>query len=132
MHLCRNANLLGTTGSTPPARPGFPEHYPQHFNIDVRLTQYKGQENNHGRFSQSYQAACTNIILSQSYLTFIMPKSCIICRAAESPELQLQHCAQCQSALYCFKTCHRKYWETQHKKICKLFNVGHGDMRDTD
>jgi hypothetical protein len=59
-----------------------------------------------------------------------MPKSCIICSAVASPDLQLQYCATCQSALYCSKACQRKDWkEQQHKKICKLLNVGHGDMQ---
>jgi hypothetical protein len=57
-----------------------------------------------------------------------MPKSCIICSAVASPELQLQYCAQCQSALYCSKACQREDWK-QHKKICKLLNVGHGDRQ---
>jgi hypothetical protein len=58
-----------------------------------------------------------------------MPKSCIVCSAVASPDLQLQYCAQCQSALYCSKTCQRKDWKKQHKQICKLLNVGHGDMQ---
>jgi hypothetical protein len=58
-----------------------------------------------------------------------MPKSCIICRAIASPDLQLQYCAQCQSALYCSKVCQRKDWKNQHKKICKFLVVGHGDMQ---
>jgi hypothetical protein len=58
-----------------------------------------------------------------------MLRSCIVCKAEASPELQLQYCAICQSALYCSKTCQRKDWKTQHKKICKFLNVGHGDMQ---
>jgi hypothetical protein len=59
-----------------------------------------------------------------------MPKSCIVCSAVESlPDLQLQYCTQCQSALYCSKTCQRKDWKKQHKKICKFLNVGHGGMQ---
>jgi hypothetical protein len=41
----------------------------------------------------------------------------------------LQYCAACQSALYCSGACQRKDWKQQHKKICKLLNVGHGDMQ---
>jgi hypothetical protein len=43
-----------------------------------------------------------------------MPKSCIICSAVASLDLQLP------------KACQRKDWKKQHKKICKLLNVGHG------
>jgi hypothetical protein len=57
-------------------------------------------------------------------------KSCIICSAVASPDLQLQYCAQCQSAKYCSKDCQRIDWrEKQHKQICKLLNVGHGDLQ---
>jgi hypothetical protein len=59
----------------------------------------------------------------------MMPKNCIVCSAEASPDLQLQYCARCQSALYCSKACQRKDWKKQHKKICKLLNVGHGDMQ---
>jgi hypothetical protein len=58
-----------------------------------------------------------------------MPKSCIVCSAVASPELQLQYCAACQSALYCSRACQRIDWKKQHKRICKLLNVGHGDMQ---
>jgi hypothetical protein len=58
-----------------------------------------------------------------------MLRSCIVCRAGASPDLQLQYCAVCQSALYCSKACQRKDWKKQHKEICKLLNVGHGDMQ---
>jgi ankyrin repeat protein len=58
-----------------------------------------------------------------------MPKSCIVCSAEASLDLQLQYCSQCQSALYCSKTCQRKDWTQQHKKICKLLNVGHGGLQ---
>jgi hypothetical protein len=59
-----------------------------------------------------------------------MPKSCIICSAVASPEIMLQYCARCQSALYCSKACQRIDWrEKQHKKICKKLNVGHGDRQ---
>jgi hypothetical protein len=59
-----------------------------------------------------------------------MPKSCIICNAVASPDLQLQYCARCQSALYCSKACQSIDWkQQQHKQICKLLNVGHGDMQ---
>jgi hypothetical protein len=54
---------------------------------------------------------------------------CIICSAVASPDLQLLCCADCQSAVYCSKDCQRIDWKKQHKKICKLLNVGHGDMQ---
>jgi hypothetical protein len=57
-----------------------------------------------------------------------MLRCCIICRAKASPDVQLQYCAVCQSALYCSKDCQGKDWR-KHKKICKLLNVGHGDMQ---
>jgi hypothetical protein len=60
-----------------------------------------------------------------------MTKSCIVCRAVASPDLQLQYCAVCQSALYCSRACQREDWK-KHKKICKLLNVGHGDMQVRD
>jgi hypothetical protein len=59
-----------------------------------------------------------------------MPKSCIICSAVASLDVMLQYCAACQSALYCSKACQRIDWrEKQHKQICMLLNVGHGDMQ---
>jgi uncharacterized phage-like protein YoqJ len=58
-----------------------------------------------------------------------MLRSCVVCKAGASPVLQLQYCARCQSALYCSRTCQRKDWKKQHKKICKFLNVGHGDMQ---
>jgi hypothetical protein len=59
----------------------------------------------------------------------MMLRCCIVCRAEASPDLQLQYCAACQSALYCSKACQRKDWRKQHKIICKLLNMGHGDMQ---
>jgi hypothetical protein len=54
----------------------------------------------------------------------------MICSAVASPDIMLQYCAQCQSALYCSKACQRIDWKKkQHKKICKLLNVGHGDCQ---
>jgi hypothetical protein len=58
-----------------------------------------------------------------------MLRSCIICRAGATPDLQLQYCSVCQSALYCSRACQREDWKKQHKKICKFLNVGHGDMQ---
>jgi hypothetical protein len=58
-----------------------------------------------------------------------MPKSCIVCRAEASSDVQLQYCDVCQSAMYCSRACQRIDWKKQHKKICKLLNVGHGDMQ---
>jgi hypothetical protein len=55
-------------------------------------------------------------------------RCCIVCRAEKSPDLQLQYCAACQSALYCSEACQRQDWR-KHKKICKLLNVGHGDLQ---
>jgi hypothetical protein len=59
-----------------------------------------------------------------------MPKSCIICKVEASPDVLLQYCDACNSALYCSKACQRKDWkEHQHKQLCKLINVGHGDRQ---
>jgi hypothetical protein len=58
-----------------------------------------------------------------------MAKSCIICSIEASLDLQLQYCAQCQSAVYCSRVCQRIDWKKQHRGICKLLNVGHGDMQ---
>ena len=58
-----------------------------------------------------------------------MLRCCIICSAVDSPDLQLQYCDACQSAVYCSKACQTIDWKKQHKKICKLLNVGHGDMQ---
>jgi hypothetical protein len=56
-----------------------------------------------------------------------MPKSCIVCRAVASPEL---YCSVCKSAVYCSRACQKQDWKKQHKQICKLLNVGHGDMQE--
>jgi hypothetical protein len=56
-------------------------------------------------------------------------RSCIICRAEKSPEIQLQYCAVSKSALYCSEACQKQDWKKHHKKMCKLLNVGHGDMQ---
>jgi hypothetical protein len=56
-------------------------------------------------------------------------RCCIVCKVGASPDLQLQYCAVCQSALYCSEACQKTDWREQHKKICKLLNVGHGDMQ---
>jgi hypothetical protein len=58
-----------------------------------------------------------------------MFKSCIVCSAVASPDVLIQYCDQCMSAMYCSKACQKKDWKTRHKKICKLLNVGHGDMQ---
>jgi hypothetical protein len=58
-----------------------------------------------------------------------MLRCCIFCRAEASPDLPLQYCAVCQSALYCSKACQKIDWRKQHKQICKLLNVGHGDLQ---
>jgi hypothetical protein len=58
-----------------------------------------------------------------------MLRSCIVCGAGASPDFQLQYCAACQSAMYCSKACQRKDWKKQHRQICKLLNVGRGDMQ---
>jgi hypothetical protein len=49
--------------------------------------------------------------------------------SSSSLDLELQYCAQCQSALYCSKACQRTDWTQQHKKIWKLLNVGHGGLQ---
>jgi hypothetical protein len=58
-----------------------------------------------------------------------MFRSCITCRGVASPDIQLYYCAQCQSAVYCSKSCMKVDWKEKHKQICKLLNVGHGDMQ---
>jgi hypothetical protein len=58
-----------------------------------------------------------------------MFRSCTTCKAVASPDLHLQYCAACQSALYCSEVCQKKDWRKQHKKICKHINVGHGGMQ---
>jgi hypothetical protein len=58
-----------------------------------------------------------------------MPKSCIVCKAVASPDIQLQYCAQCHSAVYCSHACKKMDWRNQHRQICKFLNVGHGDMQ---
>jgi hypothetical protein len=57
-----------------------------------------------------------------------MSKICITCSAVASPDLQLQCCAHCESALYCSKDCQREDWK-QHKQICKFLNVGNGAIQ---
>jgi hypothetical protein len=57
-----------------------------------------------------------------------IPKSCIVCQVVASPDIQLNYCARCQCAVYCSEVCRKKDWKKQHKQICKLLNVGHGDM----
>jgi hypothetical protein len=54
---------------------------------------------------------------------------CINCKAVASPDHRLQYCAGCQSALYCSRACQKEDWQKHHKQICKLLNVGHGDMQ---
>jgi hypothetical protein len=58
-----------------------------------------------------------------------MLRSCTNCKAGASPDLQLLYCATCKSASYCSKACQREDWGKQHRQICKLLNVGHGDMQ---
>jgi hypothetical protein len=58
-----------------------------------------------------------------------MSKSCIVYKAVASPDILLQYCDACQSTMYCSRACQREDWKKQHKKICKLLNVGHGDMQ---
>jgi hypothetical protein len=72
----------------------------------------------------------TTLHFPHSTPTAIMPKSCIVCSAVASPEIMLQYCAACQSALYCSRACQRIDWKKkQHKQICKRLNVGHGDCQ---
>jgi hypothetical protein len=59
----------------------------------------------------------------------IMYKSCIVCSVVASPTLQLEFCDACHSAVYCSRACQRIDWKKQHKRICKLLNVGHGDRQ---
>jgi hypothetical protein len=60
-------------------------------------------------------------------------RCCVVCKRSEAPpDLQLQYCSVCQSALYCSEVCQKKDWRKQHKKICKHLNVGHGDMQLRD
>jgi hypothetical protein len=58
-----------------------------------------------------------------------MLRCCIVCKVEASLDRQLKYCAVCQSALYCSEACQKKDWSKHHKKICKLLNVGHGDMQ---
>jgi hypothetical protein len=58
-----------------------------------------------------------------------MPQCCIVCSVVASPDLQLHYCDQCHSAVYCSRACQRIDWKKEHKKICKLLNVGHGGMQ---
>jgi hypothetical protein len=59
----------------------------------------------------------------------ITTKNCI-CKAVGSPDLQLQYCDACLSAVYCSRACQRIDWKTgQQKEICKFLNVGHGVMQ---
>jgi hypothetical protein len=84
------------------------------------------------RYHQSLapDSICTTLQYPHSTPTAIMPNSCIICRAVASQDILLQYCAQCQSALYCSKACQRIDWrKKQHRQICKLLNVGHGDLQ---
>jgi hypothetical protein len=67
-------------------------------------------------------------VLRCSARSAIMLRCCIICKVGASPDLQLQYCAVSHSALYCSQACQREDWR-KHKKICKLLNVGHGDMQ---
>jgi hypothetical protein len=55
--------------------------------------------------------------------------TCCTCKALASMDHKLQYCAGCQSALYCSRACQKEDWKKQHKEICKLLNVGHGDMQ---
>jgi hypothetical protein len=65
---------------------------------------------------------------SNTTTAFVL-RSCINCKAGESPDLQLLYCNVCQSALYCSKTCQSEDWKKQHKQLCKLLNVGHGGLQ---
>jgi hypothetical protein len=47
----------------------------------------------------------------------------------DSSKDQLNYCSICQSTLYCSQVGQGKDWKKQHKKICKLLNVGHGEMQ---
>jgi hypothetical protein len=58
-----------------------------------------------------------------------MPKSCINCSAVASQDIVLKPCAACKSASYCSRACQRIDWKKRHRQICKLLNVGHGDMQ---
>jgi hypothetical protein len=58
-----------------------------------------------------------------------MPKTCIVCSIEASQDVLLQYCARCQSAVYCSRACQRIDWKKLHRGICKLLNVGHGDMQ---
>jgi hypothetical protein len=81
------------------------------------------------RYASLYGIYFQPLHYPHSNSTSIMLRCCIVCLAEELPDLQLQYCAICQSALYCSKACQKKDWKKQHKQICKLLNVGHGDMQ---
>jgi hypothetical protein len=76
-----------------------------------------------------YPLHCTILRYPHSTPTAIMPTCCINCKAVASPDHRLQYCAGCQSALYCSRACQMEDWQKRHKQICKLLNVGHGDMQ---
>jgi hypothetical protein len=58
--------------------------------------------------------------------TAIMPKSCIICSAEASLELQLQYCTAQSASCIVPGLVRGSIGKKQHKQICKLLNVGHG------
>jgi hypothetical protein len=106
--------------------------------VCLTLTQGRHSTNAHkntieaGGWTSHLRRSCTRIrlvIQRCSSLTTTMLISCIICSAGASPELQLQYCDACQSALYCSEACQRIDWSKQHKKKCELLNVGHGGMQ---
>jgi hypothetical protein len=102
----------------------------------LRLSVHKAHKKKVQRYDRLFSTLNTgSIYIHYTTNTYFNPKAimpprcCIVCEAEASPELQLQYCDACQSALYCSEACQKKDWRKQHNKICKLLNVGHGDMQ---
>jgi hypothetical protein len=107
------------------------QYYPKDHKTKIDSVRYASLSDTGSIFTTLHYIALPPLRSTQFDSTpiAVMPKSCIICSAVASPDIMLQYCAACQSALYCSRACQRKDWKPHHKKICKLINVGHGDMQ---
>ena len=76
----------------------------------------------HGIYSRLLH--CIILHYPHSTPSAIMPKICFVCSA-----VTLQYCGACKSTFYCSRACQKEDWNKYHKQICKLLNVGHGDMQ---